>query len=93
MSAADRIPTELDCKAAATRVWDYLDRELDAGTSDDVAHHVDTCTRCAPHFAFARRVVEALAAARGDRRPVPEPLRQRVLAALAAEGYVAGDPR
>jgi anti-sigma factor RsiW len=66
------------------RLWDYLDGGLAAPTHREVEAHLATCADCPPHFAFAARTLDALAAARPD-APSPDEeaaLRARVQAAL-----------
>jgi anti-sigma factor (TIGR02949 family) len=76
-----------DCHAAVSRLWDYLDGELGEADARAVDAHLAECDRCPPHFAFERqflaavRRVRAAPAERGGR------LRDRVVAALAAEGF------
>jgi predicted anti-sigma-YlaC factor YlaD len=55
-----------------------------APTHREVEAHLATCAACPPHFAFAARTLDALAAARAD-APSPDEdaaLRVRVQAAL-----------
>ncbi len=82
-------PREIDCLTAVRRLWDHLDHALDAPAADEVERHLRTCTECSSHFAFARVVLEALAAAQPAAPTDAEVavLRGRVVAALAAEGF------
>ena len=82
-------PAPIDCEAAARRLWDFLDGELDPAHAAEVEAHLATCRRCPPHFAFAQRMAAEIGAA--ERAPTPpDALRARVLEALRAEGYAGG---
>jgi mycothiol system anti-sigma-R factor len=83
-------PTAIDCETAVRRLWDYLDAELDERRMAEVRAHLATCERCPPHFAFARAFLDAVAAGRRE-HDRPDALRARVVAALRAEGFGAGD--
>lgn len=76
----------IDCTTAAQRLWDYLDAELDASHMAEVEAHLRGCSECGPHFAFARTLAEQIAASRTAVEPC-EALHERVVAALAAEGF------
>ncbi len=80
-----------DCHAAVARLWDYLDGELGATDRRAVDAHLAECERCPPHFTFERAFLRAVRQARREPE-VPEAtgrgrLRDRVVAALAEEGY------
>lgn len=86
--AAPASPSPIACHTAVRRLWDFLDGELDAASAAEVEAHLATCVLCAPHFAFARAFLDAVAAST-PAEEVPAPLRRRVLAALRAEGFDA----
>ncbi|MBN8917374.1 MAG: anti-sigma factor [Rhizobiales bacterium] len=78
-----------DCAPEPCAEWDallnsYLDGELDAVHVLEVERHLASCPACAAHL---RRLEgsHALLASGQARWPVPERLRERVVAALAAE--------
>jgi anti-sigma factor RsiW len=80
-------PSMIECQSAARTLYDYLDGRLDAVMSARIDHHIATCTACAEHFAFARRVLALLPVA----VPLPEPsspLHARVTSALTAAGLL-----
>ncbi len=84
---ADSAPLgPLDCHAAVLRLWDYLDQELDEADMQAVDAHLAVCEKCPSHFEFERALLRAVAAARADHTD-PERLRERVVAALAGEGF------
>jgi anti-sigma factor RsiW len=66
------------------RLWDYLDGGLAAPARGEVEAHLATCADCPPHFAFAARTLDALAAARPAAPPPDEDaaLQARVRTAL-----------
>ena len=80
----------LDCLAAARELWDCLDGELTEERMRLVRAHLEACARCAPHFAFEQRFLEALAATRASRPPTPPELRRRVVRALRGAGFDPG---
>lgn len=83
MSAADH-----DCDAVVARLWPHLDGALPDSERERVAQHLRECTGCRSHFDFAQAFLDAVHSA----RPTPaadDGLRQRVLTALAAEGFAA----
>jgi anti-sigma factor RsiW len=58
-------PAPISCETAVRRLWDYLDAAgLAAPARGEVEAHLAACAECPPHFAFAARTLEALAAAR-----------------------------
>jgi anti-sigma factor RsiW len=78
----------IDCDATVRRLWDYLDQELDVIRAAEVALHLRGCDACQEHFAFADHFLAAV----HDAWPAAQessPLRERVLARLAAEGVRA----
>ena len=81
---------DFDCEQTVRRLWDYLDGELGALDLAKVDAHLAECDRCPPHFAFERRFLDAVRAARtATLTPAPDKtraLRGRVLAMLAADG-------
>ncbi len=89
MTVPSASPRDVECLTAVRRLWDHLDRTLDAPAAEEVERHLATCEACSSHFAFARLVLEALAAA-APALPAPhevDALRGRVLDALENEGF------
>ncbi len=85
-------PATIDCETAVRRLWDYLDAELDAVRSAEVAAHLETCLLCPPHYTFARQMLDALEASRREPDGIAS-LRLRVIAALHASGFRGGSAR
>ena len=80
-----------DCEAIVRRLWPYLDGKLPDWERERVAHHLSMCRDCVSHFDFAQAFLEAVHAARPESTE-DEALRQRILTALAAEGFAAKPP-
>ncbi|CAA9357255.1 MAG: hypothetical protein AVDCRST_MAG40-3241 [uncultured Gemmatimonadaceae bacterium] len=78
----------LDCLAVVTRLWDYLDGRLTPDEVRALDAHLDACAACPPHFEFERAFLAAVSASRAEERDVTT-IRERVLTALQARGFVA----
>ena len=78
-------PAFIDCRSAASALYDFLDGRLPGATAASVQQHIDTCAECASHYTFARRVLDLIPSS------IPlDPgaaLRARIVASLQAEGY------
>ncbi len=87
---SEGLPAE--CEDVSLRIWDYLDDQLTADASTTLRAHIATCPRCYEYQLFQERYFEALSSLRGDLREGPcgpAGVRRRVLASLAAAGFVA----
>jgi anti-sigma factor (TIGR02949 family) len=73
----------VSCREAVSRLWEYLDGELEGGQEPAIREHLETCTRCYPHTDFQRAYQRFLAST--ARMPVPAGLRRRVFEAILAE--------
>lgn len=73
------------CGEIVRQLWPYLDGALPEEMQARVSDHLAGCVNCRSHFDFERAFLDAVRASAnlGDDF---EPLRTRVLAALAAEG-------
>jgi anti-sigma factor (TIGR02949 family) len=76
----------IDCTTAVSKLWDYLDQELDDARMLEVHQHIESCSACLPHADFGRRFLQALNRAR-SRHLTPPAVRSQVMAALAADGF------
>lgn len=76
----------IDCRTAVSRLWDYLDQELDDTRMDEVRQHLADCKDCLSHADFDQRFLQALEHAR-DRQLLPPAVRSHVMAALTAAGF------
>jgi anti-sigma factor (TIGR02949 family) len=75
----------IDCRTAVLRLWDFLDKELDAERIAEVDAHVASCAGCGEHYRFARAFLEAVVMS-WQELPEPVRLRQRVMQVLQQEG-------
>ena len=75
------------CEDALSRIYEFLDGELDDLTSEQVKAHFEACRRCYPHLACERAFKAALERAVEGHRAPPE-LRREVIRLL---DEVAGD--
>ncbi len=76
----------LDCSGAKDRLFDMLDGELDDETVARMQRHLGECRHCFDRSDFERRFLAAIQAVRRG-GPMPGGLRERVIAALRAEGW------
>jgi mycothiol system anti-sigma-R factor len=51
----------MDCEQVLTRLWEYLDRELEPGDSASIEVHLHDCPRCHPAYCFDRAFLRLLA--------------------------------
>jgi anti-sigma factor (TIGR02949 family) len=72
------------CDEVRSRLFEYLDRELDQVSEEEVRRHLDACPQCYPRAAFERRFLESLRTA-GEGQLAGADLKNRILKALAAE--------
>lgn len=72
--------SSISCEDVIERLFDYLDRELDAPTSAEIERHLQRCHDCFSRAEFERRLRERLAATTPQR--APERLHRRIRALL-----------
>lgn len=70
-------PQIIDCHAAATRLYEYLDGELTAEVEAAVRRHLADCAVCFKLFEFEQAYL-AFVRARTQARAAPAHLRRRV---------------
>ena len=75
-----------ECMEVLTHVWDYLDGQLTDETTERLSAHLASCTQCFEYKTFQENFLEALGAMR-NRQGAPPALREKVIAALHAEGF------
>ncbi len=81
-------PSDTDCGTAVRQLWDYLDGTLDTERMAVIQAHIKACPQCFPHADFARAFLVAVQQVRAQATSEPSSgVRQKVLAALKAEGY------
>ena len=66
----------MNCDEVLKHLVEYLDRELDAGTSVEISRHLDGCRGCFSRAEFEKRLKARLRAA--GSRAAPERLRERI---------------
>jgi anti-sigma factor (TIGR02949 family) len=69
------------CEEALSRLYEFLDGELDDVTTEQVEAHFEACRRCYPHLACERAFKAALRRAI-EGRHAPSRLRREVLRLL-----------
>jgi len=73
------------CREIVRQLWPYLDGALSDEWQSRVAHHLEECVNCRSHYDFERAFLDAVRDS-GAVEGGFEPLRTRIVAALAAEG-------
>ena len=76
------------CREIVRQLWPYLDGALPDEWQARVVEHLEMCDNCRSHYDFERAFLEAVRDS-GAVAGSFEPLRARVLVALAAEGMKA----
>jgi len=81
-----KISNDGECEAIVKRMWPHLDGALSEADRERVVRHLEECDACRSHFKFAREFLEAIHHAQPDEAEFSR-LRDKVVAALAAEGF------
>ena len=81
------MPDHDECVAVVRQLWPYLDGALPLEWETRVVAHLESCVNCRSHFDFERAFLEAIGAAAAVSYDELEPLRTRILGALAVEGF------
>lgn len=76
-----------ECEAVVRQLWPYLDGVISEPRRERIVRHLERCADCTSHFEFARAFLDAVAAT-APRLDETRGLRERVVHALAAEGFV-----
>jgi anti-sigma factor (TIGR02949 family) len=74
----------ISCEEALSRVYEFLDGELDDVSHEEVEAHFHVCTRCYPHLQLENAFREALQRAAAGEEAPPE-LKSRILALMESE--------
>jgi anti-sigma factor (TIGR02949 family) len=79
------MPNPEICREIVRQLWPYLDGTLPDELQVRVSEHLEMCVNCQSHYDFEAAFLDAVRASAnlGDQF---EPLRARVVEALAAEG-------
>lgn len=79
------MPNPEACREIVRQLWPYLDGALPDEWQSRISEHLEGCVNCHSHYDFERAFLEAVHDS-GVTEGEFEPLRARILAALAAEG-------
>lgn len=77
--------TDITCREALERLYEYLDGELTPESADEVRRHVEVCERCFPELQLQTRFRDAVRRAAAGQPPCPDELRRKVGALLREE--------
>ncbi len=72
----------INCKEAVSRLWAYLDRNLERGQERELEEHLGLCRHCCGELEFATQIRERLKTA-GETEAVPQEARARLDALIA----------
>ncbi|SDR86268.1 mycothiol system anti-sigma-R factor [Microlunatus soli] len=72
-----------DCEKALSRLYEFLDSELDASDADEIRHHLAACEPCLDAFDAEEAMKKLIKRGCGD-EPAPEQLRAKVMAVFAS---------
>lgn len=70
------------CGEALSRVYDYLDQEIDTAMAQAIADHLQTCPPCAEQYRL-EQMVKALVHRTCCEERAPEELRVRIVARIS----------
>lgn len=73
----------MTCRDALDQLWEYIDRELDDATADQVRVHLERCSHCFPQYDFQRAFRAFMATS--CRECAPPELRRRIFLQLLGE--------
>ena len=74
----------ISCEEASSRLFEFLDGELEGLSEEEVRRHLEVCKACYPRVKFEKHFLEALQRSQnGDR--VSTSLKERVLQVLAED--------
>ncbi|HEY9292408.1 MAG TPA: mycothiol system anti-sigma-R factor [Microlunatus sp.] len=71
-----------DCANALSRLYEFLDRELEAADADEIRHHLAACEPCLDTF-DAEEALKKLVRRGCSGEAAPEHLRAKVLSVIA----------
>ena len=71
---------DMDCSAALSRVFFFIDNELDQADCAEIQHHLDECGPCLARYDLERTVKTLVA--RSCSEKAPDGLRQRVMLSI-----------
>lgn len=74
--------TMLDCHSVEDRFGEYLDGSLNGPATDEIEHHLATCSCCAESFTDYRKVIAAAAELGQQEQPMDVGVQNRLRKAL-----------
>ncbi len=74
----------ISCEEASSRLFEYLDGELEGVSEDEVRSHLEVCEACYPRTQFEKHFLAALKRSQNGGR-ASETLKERVLRSLAED--------
>lgn len=81
------MPGREECERVVRQLWPYLDDALAPEWREQIVAHLERCTDCTSHFEFERAFLDAVQTAGMIAADAVEPLRARVVSALARDGF------
>ena len=78
----------IDCHEALTRLWEFLDGELEAADEAEVKRHLEVCARCYPRYDFQKTYFELVRRVR-DRDAPSRQARLRLIGSIVGEDGAA----
>jgi mycothiol system anti-sigma-R factor len=76
----------IDCRHVISRMWEYLDGEVEPEEAAEIRDHLAVCARCNPQYQFQFRFLSAVVGAHAGVAGAPPALASRVRAALSGIG-------
>lgn len=71
----------ITCEEVIERLMEFLDRELDAATEDEIARHMEICRACFSRAEFERKLRRRVSETSDAK--APESLRRRIRTIVA----------
>lgn len=90
MSPHDHSPQA--CRELFAKLSEYMDRELDTATAEEIRRHLEDCPPCQTCLSTLEQTVKLCGAV--SRQPVPESFSRRLMELMgqaARNGFPAGD--
>ncbi|HEX7091307.1 MAG TPA: zf-HC2 domain-containing protein [Longimicrobiales bacterium] len=82
--------SDVTCREALARLYEYLDGELPDASAEEIRAHFELCQCCYPHLRYATAFQQMLARVASGQRCAPPELRRKVADLLRAEASRSG---
>lgn len=79
--APDEDPTKAECDHALSRMYEFLDREIDTASGDQIRQHLSECEPCLDQF-DVEQAIKALVHRHCGNDLAPSHLRMRIVTQL-----------